>query len=322
MEKRKKQLGIVREIFLGLNREYLSRGVQLNTLKSLAQRRDSANTKQFLDFPLSFRTFAAGIFVSLICGVIIHGRDDLVNYVYNSRCYIPNNYLVWEFTRPVSDCDFCRGIDSAIIIANDTKEEFEKFAYSSRPIIVKRAIEHWRAAEVFSLEFFRDLYERIEGSYESVEEECQFLHFKSNFSSLKEVFGMSEGRRQNREGGSWYVGWKNCHPEVLEEMRKYYEPPKFLPDDAEVPQTNYVFLGYDEGAIMHLDYIPRLMWQGQILGDKTWTVAPTPECDNVCNKFNFSVNSGDVILLDTRLWYHATFVDKGQLSLTVTSEYG
>lgn len=64
------------------------------------------------------------------------------------------------------------------------------------------------------------------------------------------------------------------------------------------------------------------MWQGQILGSKTWTVAPTPECEDVCKPFNFSVATGDVVLVDTRVWYHGTYVENGLLSLTVTSEYG
>ena len=64
------------------------------------------------------------------------------------------------------------------------------------------------------------------------------------------------------------------------------------------------------------------MWQGQIIGSKTWTVAPTPECDGVCKKFKFFVDTGDIILLDTRIWYHGTQVENGQFSLTITSEYG
>ena len=64
------------------------------------------------------------------------------------------------------------------------------------------------------------------------------------------------------------------------------------------------------------------MWQGQIRGSKTWSVVPTPECENICQGFNFSVATGDVILLDTRIWYHATYVEDGGLSVTITSEYG
>lgn len=73
---------------------------------------------------------------------------------------------------------------------------------------------------------------------------------------------------------------------------------------------------------LQLDYISRLMWQGQIIGNKLWTVAPTPECDNICERFNFTVHAGDIVLLDTRIWYHGTYVIDGNVSLTVTSEYG
>lgn len=43
-----------------------------------------------------------------------------------------------------------------------------------------------------------------------------------------------------------------------------------------------------------LDYISRLMWQGQVQGSKTWSLAPVPECDHVCSKFEYHVEAGDV----------------------------
>ncbi|XP_057329113.1 uncharacterized protein LOC130669959, partial [Microplitis mediator] len=241
-------------------------------------------------------------------------------FINPKSCILP---LIWEFTRPVSNCDFCRGINTALVLTNLTREEFTPYAYSSRPIIVKNAARTWKASKVFDLEFFKNIYENIDGAYESIEDECQFLHFKSNFSLLKQVLTMSKQRASNYlNENPWYVGWKNCHPQVLEIMSKYYDTPHFLPVDAEVPQTNYIFIGYDQGAIMHLDYIPRLMWQGQIVGKKLWSVAPTPECDSVCEPFSFSVDTGDILLLDTRIWYHGTHVENNTLSLTITSEYG
>lgn len=45
---------------------------------------------------------------------------------------------------------------------------------------------------------------------------------------------------------------------------------------------------------LQLDYISRLMWQGQVRGSKLWTIAPVPECDHVCYKFGFYVEPGDV----------------------------
>lgn len=44
----------------------------------------------------------------------------------------------------------------------------------------------------------------------------------------------------------------NCHPEVLEKLRKLYPKPHFLPEDSEMPNTDFVFLGYEQGAIMHV----------------------------------------------------------------------
>ncbi|KZC13473.1 hypothetical protein WN55_05024 [Dufourea novaeangliae] len=277
----------IQEAFLALTESFIEKGASLSELKSASIRSN-----------------------------IVHKRSS------KTRCLVPNNYFIWEFTRPISNCDYCQDVTTALILPNLTREEFKKYAYSSRPMVIKNAATHWPASKVFSWKFFRDLYERTEGAYESVDE-CQFLHFKSNFTSLRDVFAMSEDRAlQLSKKDPWYVGWKNCHLQILDTMKQFYNLPHFLPEDAEVPYTNYVFLGYEEGAIMHLDYISRLMWQGQILGNKIWTVAPTPECDNICKHFNFTVYAGDIVLLDTRIWYHSTYVIDKSFSLTVTSEYG
>ncbi|KAK0158135.1 hypothetical protein PV328_009176 [Microctonus aethiopoides] len=325
MQEEKNTRQIVREAFLTVNNEYLRRGAQLKYLKCAVKLINNEKTKEINDNYFKRLIFIATI-ISLIIAVFFYNpKIDyiLTQYIYETRCFIPNNYLVWEFTRPISNCDFCRGIDSPLNFENLTKEEFLPHAYSSRPMVIKNAAKSWPASQIFSLEFFRDLYKNIDGAYTSIEEECQFLPFKSNFTSLKEVLEMSHERASNPQPvDSWYVGWKNCHSDVLETMKKYYQVPHFLPNDIEIPQTNYIFLGYDEGAIMHIDYIPRLMWQGQIIGKKIWSVAPTTECDSECVPFNFTVGTGDIILLDTRIWYHGTYVENGKFSLTVTSEYG
>ncbi|XP_034951453.1 uncharacterized protein [Chelonus insularis] len=325
-DQHQKSAEIIREMFLAINEEFLNRGVNLKSLKKMAKSRNHETFKKYsIFYPFYFKKYIFYIFIPLTLMIIIYTpqMNNITQYIYERRCLIPNNYLVWEFTRPVSDCNFCKGIDSALILPNLTREEFKPYAYSSRPIVIKGAAKSWRASKDFSLKFFHDLYESIEGAYDSFEEECQFLPFKSNFSSLRDVLTMSDRRARNvLNESSWYVGWKNCHPQVVEIMKEYYESPNFFPLDAEIPQTNYIFLGYHEGALMHLDYIPRLMWQGQIIGKKIWTVAPTPECDHICSSFSFSVDTGDIILLDTRIWYHKTYVSNDQLSLTITSEYG
>ncbi|KAK6632697.1 hypothetical protein RUM43_013467 [Polyplax serrata] len=109
---------------------------------------------------------------------------------------------------------------------------------------------------------------------------------------------------------------------MLARMREYYPRPHFLPEEAEHSHLDYVFMGYQQGAVMHLDYISRLMWQAQIIGRKTWKLVPPPECDHICNKMSVTVEPGDIVLLDTRQWYHDTTIEDGLFSLTVSSEYG
>lgn len=86
------------------------------------------------------------------------------------------------------------------------------------------------------------------------------------------------------------------------------------------------------------------MWQAQLQGNKSWILAPTPECDHLCHSFSFYVEPGDagmhflqrfffqipdspiycifLVLVDTRIWYHGTSIPKGQFALTIQSEYG
>lgn len=50
----------------------------------------------------------------------------------------------------------------------------------------------------------------------------------------------------------WYVGFSNCQTAVLHELRRLYPIPHFLPADAELPNTDYIFMGFDQGATMHV----------------------------------------------------------------------
>lgn len=257
MSAKAQHLKEIRRRFLLLTEEFLKEGASIKDLELATFTEINNKNKRKSSFHNVFnnKKLILVILIPLFYSIIVQKAsiDFVIKYTQSTRCLIPNNYLVWEFTRPVSNCDFCRGVNSAIVLDNITKEEFEKYAYSSKPIIVKKAASHWMASKVFSLQFFHSLYEQINGAYESVEEECQFLHFQSNFANLREVFYMSYQRAMNLPGeDSWYIGWKNCHPQVVEIMKKFYKPPHFLPDDAEIPNTNYIFLGYDQGAHMHV----------------------------------------------------------------------
>lgn len=261
------------------------------------------------------------LFICICCiflGIIFQSE------LFKSRCAVPNNYLVMEITRPLTDCKICRGVDSVIVFENVTKATFAKYAYSGKPMLVKGATNNWTALNYFNFTFFKKLYDSIDDAYQSVEEECQFFPYKTDFLSLEAVFHMPEEQAymSDPHAKTWYIGWSNCNPEVASILRQHYSRPFFLPDDSESSAIDWIFMGYSgQGASMHLDYVQRPSWQAQISGTKSWHLLPPPECEAECRAIEITVQKGDIILIDTNQWYHETFIHPGEISITIGSEY-
>lgn len=169
-------------------------------------------------------------------------------------CYLPAKYLCILFLQLLL-AKYTTIVQRRIIIPIKLSLFcFQPYAYSSAPIIIKNAVSHWPAVALLNYTYLKDLYLKTPGALESVHEDCQFLHFKSNFMTLDQVFAMPEARAQMSSPGEqpWYVGWSNCHPGVLAELRKLYPRPHFLPADAEMPNTDFIFLGWEQGAVMNV----------------------------------------------------------------------
>jgi len=238
-------------------------------------------------------------------------------------CLLRNNYVLMEATRPLTECHMCSHIDGPTVLNNPSPQEFANIAYSSIPILVKGAARKWPALDTFNYEFFAGLYDATAGAYESVEEECQFLPFKTDFLSLEEAFHMDSERAQLKSGPPWYIGWSNCHPKVRQVLRSYYQHPEFLPSDSESSALDWIFMGAPGPATTtHLDYVLRPSWQAQISGRKLWQLLPPPECEAFCKGFNITVETGDIVFIDTNQWYHNTCIlPEGGLSISIGSEY-
>lgn len=191
----------VKENFLYLNNEFLKAGININELQEV-----TINNRSNSAFNIICIT---AVIIVIFCILYEYGVFEIIlKHALGIRCIIPNNYFVWEATRPISDCQFCLNVTEPIILPNITQDEFSEYMYSSKPIVIKKAVLHWPALSVFSFKFFQNLYNSIKDAYTSVDEECQFLHFRSNFISLRDVFAMTEARINNEPGQiSWYVGW-------------------------------------------------------------------------------------------------------------------
>uniref|UniRef100_A0A336MQ43 CSON002439 protein n=1 Tax=Culicoides sonorensis TaxID=179676 RepID=A0A336MQ43_CULSO len=225
--------------------------------------------------------------------------------------------------RPMQSCNFCRNVKEIPILSNISPEDFERrFAYSGAPVIVKDAAKNWTATEVFSFDYFRDLYLAALDDTKN-KANCQFFPYKTEFKTLSEAFQMDEARARYQPGTKpWYFGWSNCDEEIGRELRQHYGRPYFLPKLSENNAVDWIFMGGSGfGAHMHVDNVRLPSWQAQIKGTKEWILAPPPECYYECSWFTVTVNKGDTIVLDTNKWFHKTRVLPGELSITIGAEY-
>ncbi|KAL0271524.1 UNVERIFIED_CONTAM: hypothetical protein PYX00_008592 [Menopon gallinae] len=190
------------EKFVFLNKKMIDNKfslVELEKVTFVRERNLKSDKSAILPSPTQFLTMVLIILLTLSFGFLSNFPilDILVDSTLGIRCVIPNNYFIWEATRPVTDCKMCENVTEVLNLWNCTREEFAEFAYTSRPLVIRNSASHWPAMNTFNFEFFKDLFETIEGSYESVEEECQFLTFKSDFLSLRDVFHMKKSRRES-----------------------------------------------------------------------------------------------------------------------------
>ncbi|CAN8007367.1 unnamed protein product [Ixodes pacificus] len=240
-------------------------------------------------------------------------------------CVVDRGGLFLELTRPITSCDFCQSPASVVELEEMTKEDFLRLGYSDRPIVLRGAARRWKAMAVFSFAFFRELYRNVSDSFKNNRDYCQFFKYKTEFEDLEDFLRMPDSRADltDPEAKTWYVGWSNCDQRVAKVLREYYTRPEFLPQDSEASVIDWIFMGYSgNGATTHLDYVQRPSWQAQIRGSKTWTLVPPPECEEVCvRSLTVTVRPGDLVMLNTNRWYHGTWVEPGDLSITIGSEY-
>lgn len=211
-EGKQKNIQILYEKFVILNRDLLNFGVSIEELKEICfKRRKTVHTVQGSQKNAQHSSFIVA--VTVVCAVLISILlkiifDSIIKNTLGTRCLLPNNYFIWEATRPETNCSMCEDVNSVLVFGNVTRDEFSNYAYSSRPMLVKGAALHWPAMKTFTYHFLKEIYQNVEGAYESIEEECQILTFKTEFRSLEDVFAMPESRVLLEEGEKpWYVGW-------------------------------------------------------------------------------------------------------------------
>jgi hypothetical protein len=241
-----------------------------------------------------------------------------------TECIFENFEFIADMFRPFVDCSVCNitGIDR---VSNISQKEFlEKYAYSGRPVVITDGAKGWPAADVFSFEFFKELYGPDSPNLDPYgDRDCQFFPYQTNFESLNEVFDMSEERQNGVVGKPWYIGWSNCDSSATNVLRRYYNKPYFLTATMEASKTDWIFMGSPGyGAHLHIDAVDKTSWQAQIKGRKEWTLEPPPECYFKCPSIHTTIlETGDILVVDTMKWFHKTRIVGDEMSITIGSEF-
>ncbi|XP_042211800.1 uncharacterized protein LOC121859138 [Homarus americanus] len=161
-----------------------------------------------------WRWWAAGAILVLVFSVLLNSYVNIFTRIRNefitSKCIVRNNYFMMEATRPRTKCGrVCGGVGGPVELnINITRAEFERWAYLSRPLVVRGGAAQWPALETFSVAFFRSIYDSVEGSYDAVTDDCQFLPFRTEFVDLGAALAMHPARAARLPGTPpWYFGW-------------------------------------------------------------------------------------------------------------------
>lgn len=240
-------------------------------------------------------------------------------------CVIGMPEFVSDVFRPPVECDFCKNLTEVDRVSNISPVEFEEsYAYTGVPVIIEDGTLNWTAPEVFSFDFFKEIYKEGSQALDNQERHCQFFPYKTSFNSLSEVMQMSSKRARMEDGSEpWYIGWSNCDFSAANTLRKHYKRPYFLPELSESSKTDWIFMGSPGyGAHLHIDNVENPSWQAQITGTKKWTLEPPPECYYTCpDRIEVTVQPGQIIVLDTNIWYHSTLNVGSDISICIGSEY-
>jgi len=227
----------------------------------------------------------------------------------------------------------------------------ERYAHSERPLVVRNVSHNWKAMRVLDYHWLKDQYHMRPAEMDRVDKQCWFNSYSSlGVDNLRSLFRLPE-KRLRQKGKPWYVGWGVCHEPIASEILNLFEPPPFLHPDSTPPKRPWIFIGQtvlayyalsiwfvqksaiakksaiagtpgDEAAHIHIDNLGLPSWQAQISGVKTWYLRPPPECASSCHPtMQATLYPGDLIIVNTRLWFHGTKVHKPDISLSLVAEF-
>lgn len=301
---------------------------------------DEERTKKMTFAPGSFdKSTLAWLSLGVILGSVMKGSwtQDVAEMWRGYRWNPLERCIVESPDTSGNGVDFCRlPVDCASVCSqvssideyhvDDLSVELfeERYAHNERPLVVRNVSLNWKAMQVLDYHWLKNQYHMWPAEMDRVERECWYNSYSTlGVDNLRSLFRLPE-KRLRMKGRPWYVGWGVCHEPIAAEILNLFEPPPFLHPDSTPPKRPWIFIGTpgEEAAHIHIDNLGLASWQAQISGVKTWYLRPPPECASSCHPtMQATLYPGDIIIVNTRLWFHGTKVQGPDISLSLVAEF-
>ncbi len=127
-----------------------------------------------------------------------------------SPCLVSEVFPLAEAVTPFVDCKIYKGVTHAPRLSNLSQEDFiRNYAYQSKPILVVGAASDWPALDLFSYDYFKDLYLSHPAALEGDNEQGQFFAYSSSITinNLSDLFTLPSEKVASMSKEKWYIGW-------------------------------------------------------------------------------------------------------------------
>lgn len=108
-----------------LNWKRQNDGMPYSTIKQRQEQKKQQRQKSRQQKSYGTMTvLSMGAMLCLAIGLMLLNANVVIEYFTSIRCFVPNNYMIWEATRPISNCQFCAGVTRPLILSNLSQTEF------------------------------------------------------------------------------------------------------------------------------------------------------------------------------------------------------
>ena len=126
--------------------------------------------------------------------------------LYNGQPCLFSQHAIPEFAMKLGDCECCKNVGESLLIEDISPEEFmSKYAYSTKPLLMKGAASNWPAMDVFTFKYFQELYSKNPKSLENDATKGQFFAYSSGMEDINELMRKLDDDQSYQS--KWYIGW-------------------------------------------------------------------------------------------------------------------